>query len=44
MAIIKSENKEQSGYTEDFLECYRRARESGYNHEIAKAWCEYLYG
>ena len=44
MAIIKSENKEQSGYTEDFWLCFKRAREAGYRDEIAKAWCEYLYG
>jgi len=42
--IVKSSNPEDSGYTAEFWDCVKRAKESGYREDIAKAWCGYLYG
>ena len=42
--IIKSEKEELSGYTSDFWECIKRAKQDGYNDDLAKAWCERIYG
>ena len=44
MAIVKSSKPEESGYTSDFWECVKRAKQDGYNDDLAKAICEYWYG
>jgi len=41
---VKDKKPENSGYTSDFWECYRKAKKDGYNDYLAKAYCEYLFG
>jgi len=42
--IIKSEKEEDSRYTSDYWDCVERMKKEGYPEDLARGWCEYIYG